>query len=312
MLRFILMRILMMIPVLIGISFLIFVIINLTPGDPGRMILGERASAEAVHELNMSLGYYDPLPVRYIRYMGGVLRGDFGQSWRTGANVSDEIAARFPTTLLLSTLTIVFVSVTAIPLGVMVALKKDSIADGVAMIIALVFLAIPTFWLGLILMLVFALYLNLLPATGADSLIHFVLPTIALSALSVAQIMRMTRASMLEVVRQDYIRTAIAKGADNRVVIWRHAIRNALLPVVTMMGVNFGYALGGAVITESVFGMPGIGTLLVTAIRAKDVPLVMGSVIFMAFLFSVVTLLVDLSYSFFDPRIKAQYSTKKG
>jgi len=306
--RYVLKRLLMMIPVLIGISVIIFTIISLAPGNPGRLILGERASPEAVSELNAQLGFYDPLPVRYVNYMANALRGDFGQSWRTGGNVADEIMNRFPTTLLLSVLVVSFVSVTAIPLGVMAALKKDSVADGIGMIVALVFIAIPTFWLGLMLMLVFSLHLNLLPATGSERLVNFILPTITVSALSIAQIMRMTRSSMLEVLRQDYIRTAIAKGAENKTVIWRHAIRNALLPVITTMGVNFGYTLGGSVLTETVFGMAGIGTLLLAAIRSQDVPVVMGCVLLMSFLFSAVTLLVDLSYGVIDPRIKAQYS----
>lgn len=302
----------MMIPVLLGISVLIFVIISLTPGNPGRLILGERATAEAVEAMNQKLGYYDPLPVKYINYMKGLLSGDLGNSWRTGVSVIDSIKERFPTTLLLATLDIVLTALMAIPLGVLVAVKKDSILDNVMTVVALVFTAMPSFWLGMILMLIFALWLNLLPATGSESFAHFILPALAMSLLSVAQIMRMTRSSMLEVVRQDYIRTARAKGVGESKIIWKHAVRNALLPVVTTMGCNFGWTLGGSVITETVFGMTGLGTLLLKAVRAKDVPLVMGCVLFMSFTFSVVTLLVDLSYGVIDPRIKAQYSGKKG
>ncbi len=309
--KYILKRLLMMLPVLLGISIIIFSIISLTPGNPARLILGERASAEAIHELNTKLGYYDPLPVKYVKYMGNALKGDFGNSYRTGANVINEIKARFPTTFLLATMSILLTAVLSIPLGVLVAVKKDTFIDGIGMVIALVFTAMPSFWLGLIVMLVFALYLNLLPATGSDSFANFILPSFTLAATSVAQIMRMTRSSMLEVIRQDYIRTVRAKGADESIVIWRHAVRNALIPVITTMGVNFGYMLGGSVLTESVFGMTGVGTLLLTAIRSKDIPLVMGCVLFMSFLFSFVTLLVDLSYGMIDPRIKSQYVKKR-
>ena len=303
-------RILMLIPILVGISIIIFTIISLTPGNPARMILGERAPQEAIEELNTRLGYYDPLPVKYVNYMKNALQGDFGYSYRTGAGVIDEIKARFPTTLLLAIMIVSITAVVSIPLGVLVALKKGSFLDGIALIIALVFTAMPSFWLGLILMLVFSLHLDLLPATGSDSFANFILPSLTIAAISVAQIMRMTRSSMLEVIRQDYIRAARAKGASEAVVIWRHAVRNALLPVITTMGINFGYALGGSVFIESVFGMTGLGTLLLTAIRSKDVPLVMACVLFISFLFSIITLLVDLSYGIIDPRIKAQYGRK--
>ncbi len=308
--KYILKRLLLMIPVLLGISLIIFAIINLTPGNPGKLILGEMAKPDAVEALNEKLGYYDPFFVKYTRYMGNLLQGDFGTSYRSGYKVIDDIMLRFPVTLLLSALVIAFTSVIAIPMGVLSALKKDTFIDGVGMVIALIFLAMPSFWLGLLLMLLFSLYLNLLPATGSDSLLNFILPTITMSAGSIAQIMRMTRSSMLEVIRQDYIRTALAKGAENSVIIWRHAVRNALLPVVTTLGANFGYILGGSIIIESVFGMTGLGMLLLTAIRSKDIPVVMGCVMFLSFVFSIVTLLVDLSYGFIDPRIKAQYGKK--
>jgi len=307
---YIIKRILMLVPILIGTSIIIFTIISLTPGNPARMILGERASADAVYELNTKLGYYDPLPVKYVNYMKNALHGDFGTSYRSGANVIDEIKARFPTTLLLAVMIVSMTAVLSIPLGVFVALKKDTFADGIAMIIALILTAMPSFWLGLILMLVFSLKLDIFPATGSASFINFILPSFTIAAISIAQIMRMTRSSMLEVIRQDYIRTARAKGASERIVIWRHAVRNALIPVITTMGINFGYALGGSVFIESVFGMKGVGTLMLTAIRSKDVPLVMASVLFISFLFSIVTLLVDLSYGIIDPRIKAQYGKK--
>jgi len=310
--KYVLKRLAMMVPVLVGISIIIFTIISLTPGNPARLILGDRATQEAIDELNEQLGYYDPLPVKYFNYMKGLLAGDLGISYRTGASVFSEIAARFPVTLLLATLNIFLTAMMSIPLGVLVAIKKNSACDNIMTVLALIFTAMPSFWLGMMMMLVFALWLNILPATGSESFPNFILPALTMSLLSIAQIMRMTRSSMLEVIRQDYIRTARAKGVSENKIIWRHAIRNAPLPVITTMGVNFGYTLGGSVITETVFGMTGVGTLMLSAVRSKDVPIVMGCVLFMSFLFSIVTLLVDLSYGAIDPRIKAQYGGKRG
>ena len=307
---YILKRIGLMIPVLIGISIIIFTIISLTPGNPARLILGERATQEAINQLNDELGYNDPLPVKYVNYMIDLFQGDMGTSYRTGGSVISEIGERFPVTLLLAVLDIFLTAVISIPLGVYIAIKKNSIADNVLTIVALIFTAMPSFWLGMLLMLVFAVGLNILPATGSDSFACFILPAFTVALLSVAQIMRMTRSSMLETLRSDYMRTARAKGVKENKIIWKHAIRNALLPVVTTMGVNFGWALGGSVITETVFGMSGVGTLTLLSVRSKDVPLVMGCVLFMSLLFSLITLVVDISYAYIDPRIKAQYGFK--
>ena len=308
--KYILKRIGLMIPVLIGISIIIFTIISLTPGNPARLILGERATQEAINQLNDELGYNDPLPVKYVNYMIDLFQGDMGTSYRTGGSVISEIGERFPVTLLLAVVDIFLTAVISIPLGVYIAIKKNSIADNVLTIVALIFTAMPSFWLGMLLMLVFAVGLNILPATGSDSFACFILPAFTVALLSVAQIMRMTRSSMLETLRSDYMRTARAKGVKENKIIWKHAIRNALLPVVTTMGVNFGWALGGSVITETVFGMSGVGTLTLLSVRSKDVPLVMGCVLFMSLLFSLITLVVDISYAYIDPRIKAQYGFK--
>ena len=299
-----------MIPVLIGISIIIFTIISLTPGNPARLILGERATQEAINQLNDELGYNDPLPVKYVNYMIDLFQGDMGTSYRTGGSVISEIGERFPVTLLLAVLDIFLTAVISIPLGVYIAIKKNSIADNVLTIVALIFTAMPSFWLGMLLMLVFAVGLNILPATGSDSFACFILPAFTVALLSVAQIMRMTRSSMLETLRSDYMRTARAKGVKENKIIWKHAIRNALLPVVTTMGVNFGWALGGSVITETVFCMSGVGKLTLLSVSSKDVPLVMGCVLFMSLLFSLITLVVDISYAYIDPRIKAQYGFK--
>ena len=308
--KFIIKRLLLMIPVHLGISIIIFTIISLTPGNPARLILGDRASQEAIDQLNEELGYYDPIPVKYANYMIDILHGDMGTSYRTGGNVMDEILTRFPTTLLLAVLDIFLTAVISIPLGVYVAIKKNSFADNFLTILALVFTAMPSFWLGMILILIFSVGLNLLPATGSETFANFILPAFSVSLLSIAQIMRMMRSSMLETIRSDYMRTARAKGVKENKIIWKHAIRNALLPVVTTLGVNFGWALGGSVITETVFGMAGVGTLTLLSVRSKDVPMVMGCILFMSLLFSVITLIVDISYAYIDPRIKAQYGFK--
>ena len=307
--KFVMKRILMMIPVLIGISFIIFTIISFTPGNPAKLILGERASQEAIDKLNEELGYNDPFLVKYFNYLKDAFRGDFGTSYKSGLRVIDEIIDKFPTTLLLAIIVVVISIIISIPLGVLAAVKKGSLFDGASMVIALLFTAMPAFWLGLLLILSLSLKFDLFPVTGSETLAHFILPALTLSAGNVAMILRMTRSSMLEVVRQDYIRTARAKGATEKLVIYKHALKNALIPVVTAVGVNFGYTLGGSVLIESVFGMKGLGTLLLTAIRTKDVPLVMGSVLFMSLAFSIVTLLVDISYGYIDPRIKAQYKS---
>lgn len=309
--KYVMRRILMLIPVLIGISFIVFSIISLTPGNPAKLVLGERASQEAIDKLNEELGYNDPFLVKYANYLKDAVRGDFGTSYNTGARVIDEIMERFPTTLFLAFLIVIITVVVSIPIGVLAAVKKNSLFDGATMVIALILTAMPSFWLGLLLILFFSLRLDLLPATGSERFSQFILPALTLSAGNVAMIIRMTRSSMLEVVRQDYITTARAKGAPESQIIKKHALKNALIPVVTAIGVNFGYTLGGSILIETVFGMTGLGTLLLRAIRTKDIPLVMGSVLFMSLAFSVINLLVDISYGFIDPRIKAEYGSRR-
>jgi len=307
--KYVLKRILYMIPVLLGVAFLVFAILSLTPGDPGSIILGITAKPEAIASLNAEFGYDKPFLVRFFNYIGGIiLHFDLGTSYQTRQPVVNSIAARFPNTLLLAVLSMCVSSLIGVSLGIISAVRQYTTLDRVLVVTALVFASIPGFWLGLMLITIFALKLQWLPVFGADSLKHFVLPTLTVSLTSAAGLLRLTRASMLETVRQEYIRTAQAKGAPERVVIWHHALRNALIPVVTTMGTSFGASLGGAIIAETVFAMPGMGTLLTTAIRQKDVPMVMGATLFLAFLFSVVILLVDVLYAFIDPRIKSKYS----
>ncbi len=305
--KYVLKRLLMLIPVIIGVSFLVFFIMSLSPGDPARTILGETAPIEAVEALREELGLNDPVLKRYVDYMGGLLHGDMGTSYKSNRPVFDEIMGRFPATLKLSLWGMLFAVVLSIPIGIISATKQYSLVDGVSMVGALLGVATPNFWLGLILIIVFSLNLKWFPSGGMDGWKTYIMPVITLGTGCMASITRTTRSSMLEVIRQDYIRTARAKGVKQRVVITRHALRNALIPVITVIGLQFGYLLGGAVLTETVFSWPGVGTYLVNSIKAKDTPSVMGCVIVFSIAFSIVNLLVDLLYAFVDPRIKSKY-----
>lgn len=308
--KYIFKRILYMIPVLLGVAFLVFSILALTPGDPGSIILGITAKQEDIAALNAQFGYDKPFLVRFFNYIRDlVLHFDLGTSYSRRQPVVNDIMARFPNTLLLALSSMTVSALLGVTLGIISAVRQYSTLDHVLVVVALVFASVPGFWLALMLLLFFSLRLKLLPSFGADTLKHFILPTVTVSLTSAAGLLRLTRASMLETVRQEYIRTAKAKGASEKVVIWRHALRNALIPVVTTIGTSFGASLGGAIIAETVFAMPGMGTLLTSAIRQKDVPVVMGSTLFLALLFSMVVLAVDILYAFIDPRIRAKYES---
>lgn len=305
--KYILKRLLMLIPVVIGVSFLVFFIMSLAPGDTARTILGEDAPIEAVEALNEELGLNDPVLVRYARYMGDLLRGDLGNSYKSGRPVFNEIIARFPDTLKLAFWGMVFAITLSIPIGIISATRQYSLMDSVSMVFALLGVATPNFWLGLMLIIGFSLHLNWFPSGGSAGWQSLVLPVITLGTGCMANITRTTRSSMLEVVRQDYIRTARAKGVGHKVVIYKHALKNALIPVVTVIGLQFGSLLGGAVLTETVFSWPGVGTYLINSIKAKDTPAVLGCVIIFSICFSIVNLCVDILYAFIDPRIKSKY-----
>lgn len=308
MLKYIFKRIVMMIPVMFGISLIIFTIMEFTPGDPASLILGEGAPEEAIMALREEMGLNDNFFVKYARYMKNALKGDFGISYRNKVPVVDEIASRFPNTLKLTLLGAAISILIGVPVGVISAVKQYSAIDTVSIFLSLILASMPAFWLGLMLILLFSLKLDLLPATGADSWKNFIMPAMTLAAASMASLIRMTRSSMLEVIRQDYIRTAKAKGASNGRVVYRHALRNAMLPVITVIGLNIVRQLGGALITETVFSMPGIGSLMIGAVRTKDIPVVMASVLFVAFAAGIVNLIVDIIYAFIDPRLKSEYA----
>lgn len=301
-----------MLPVLLGISFVIFTMMYFTPGDPARMLLGERAEETVVEELREEMGLNEPFLVRYGKYIKGIVtEGDLGISYSSKRPVLEEILDRFPTTLLLATLSILLALIIGIVAGVIAATKQYSIFDNLATGLSLLGVSMPTFWQGLMLIIVFAVWLRVLPASGFSGPRYWVLPVLAIGPSTASTIMRMTRSSMLEVLRQDYIRTARAKGQTERVVIVKHALKNALIPIVTVAGLSFGGLLGGAVMAETIFSIPGLGKMMVDAINARNYPVVQGGVLFVAIVVSLVNLAVDLLYAFIDPRIKSQYKAKK-
>ena len=312
MFKYISRRIITLVPVLIGVAFLIFAIMNLTPGDPALLILGEAATPEAVQALREDLGLNDNFFVRFARYIYDAVTGDFGLSYRTRLPVIQEIATRFPNTVRLAFWAMTLAVCVGMPIGIISAIKQYTLVDGLSLAAALLLTSMPAFWLGLLLMLQFSLRWHIFPSTGVDTWRNFVLPSITLGVGTMAILIRMTRGTMLEVIRQDYIRTARAKGANTKRIITKHALRNALLPVITIIGIYFGGLIGGAMITETVFAMPGLGTLMITSIRAKDTPVVMAAVLFIALLVGVINLLVDILYVFIDPRIRSQYVKVKG
>ncbi|MBU5426090.1 ABC transporter permease [Tissierella pigra] len=305
--KYILRRLLLLIPVILGVTFLVFTIMYFTPGDPAKLILGESAQPAQVEALREEMGLNDPFIVQYVRFITKALTGDFGRSYSTNRPVFDEVFARFPATLKLTAAAMLIAIAIGIPVGIISATKQYSALDSISMIGALIGVSMPVFWLGLMLILVFSVNLRLLPSSGSETIKHLILPAFSLGVGSAAIITRMTRSSMLEVIRQDYIRTARSKGVAEKKVVNKHALKNALIPVVTVVGLQFGGLLGGAVLTESVFSWPGVGRLMVDAIRQKDSPMVLASVVFISVTFSFVNLLVDLLYAFIDPRIKSQY-----
>ncbi len=305
--KYITKRLLVVIPTLLFIIFVVFFILNVTPGDPGRIMLGPTATQEQVDMLNESLGVNRSLPVRYIDYVWDALHGDFGISYTFNVPVTQVLMPKFPTTLKLAILSVLFSALLGIPLGILSAVKKHSVVDNGLTVLALFLASVPGFWLGLMLMLLFSLQLGLLPSSGVGTWQHYIMPVMTLALPSAAFLSRLTRTTMLDSMNQDYIRTAKGKGAGNGRVIFLHALRNALIPVITQLGMNFASLLGGAMITEIVFGLPGFGNAIVAAIKAKDVPLTMFAVIFLSTTFMIIMLVVDLIYAFVDPRIKSQF-----
>jgi len=336
MLKFILKRLALLIPTLLGVVTLVFFMIALAPGDPARIMLGERANPEQLAQLREELGLNEPLIKQYGLYLGRVARGDLGKSILTQQKITDELAERLPATIELAITATIFASVLGIVLGVAAARKRNSWVDYSTMTGALVGVSMPVFWLALVLIMIFSIFLDLLPTGGRmdvrlyfqpitnfyllDGLIlgfrgegfrvfwtalkHLILPTVALGTIPLAIIARTTRSSMLEVLKQDYVKTARAAGIAEGKVVYRYALRNALLPVITVIGIQFGLLLSGAILTETIFAWPGIGKWIYHSISARDFPAVQGGILFISFFFVMINLVVDLLYSVINPRIR--------
>jgi peptide/nickel transport system permease protein len=289
--------------VLLGVSFVVFFILYLT-GDPVLLLLPPDATAEDIRKFREAMGFNDPFIVQYGRFLGGALRGDFGQSVRHGEPAFPLVLERLPATFQLSGAALLLALLLAIPAGVVSAVRRNTAVDYVATVVALLGQSMPTFWLGIMLILIFSVQFNLLPSSGRGGIEHLVLPAVTLGLFTTARITRLTRSGMLEVLNQDYIRTARAKGVSGQPVVWKHAFKNAAIPIVTIVGIELGTLLGGSVITETIFAWPGVGRLSVQAIYNRDYPVVQAAVFLLASTFVLVNLVVDLLYTYLDPRIR--------
>ena len=289
--------------VLLGVSFVVFFILYLT-GDPALVLLPPDATAADIREFRARMGFNDPFIVQYGRFLGGALRGDFGQSVRHGEPAFGLVLERLPATFELSGAALLVALLLAIPAGVVSAVRRNTATDYVATVVALLGQSMPTFWLGIMLILIFSVQLNVLPSSGRGGLEHLLLPAVTLGLFTTARITRLTRSGMLEVLNQDYIRTARAKGVSGPPVVWKHAFKNAAIPIVTIVGIELGTLLGGSVITETIFAWPGVGRLSVQAIYNRDYPVVQAAVFLLASTFVLVNLVVDLLYTYLDPRIR--------
>ena len=310
MLKYIGKRLLMMIPVLLGISLVVLVMIDITPGDPARMMLGAQASQEQVNELRDYLGLNDPLAVRYFRFLGNAIQGDFGTSLVSKRPIVDEMLERFPYTLRLVSLGTILSVFLGIPIGILAATHRNSWKDNGVMFLAMISVSMPSFWFALLLINFFGVRLKWLPIMGIASWKGWVLPTAAMALGLTALIARQMRSDLLEVVRQDYITTARAKGLSERKVIYRHALKNAMIPVIMVIGGVFGSSLGGSLIAEVIYSIPGLGQFTLTGLSTRDYPVIQSSILILSTMFSLIILLVDVIFALVDPRIRSQYIGK--
>ena len=304
MLKYILKRLVALIPVIMGVTLLVFVIMQLAPGNPARMILAEMPTPEQVAALEEEMGLNKPLLVRYFNYMLNFLRGDMGTSYYKSTSVVSEVMSRFPYTAKLAGVAAILTLIMSIPIGVMAAVKQNSVFDNASLVVTLLGISMPVFWLGLLLIITFSLKLDLFPTGGADTWKSYIMPAFCLAFSNMSTMARTTRSSMLETIRQDYVRTAAAKGVPRKAVILRHAFRNALIPTITVLGIQMSQLLGGSVVVETVFAWPGVGRLMIDSISSRDTPMVLGCIVLLTILFSVLNLVIDLCYAVADPRIK--------
>jgi len=301
--RFLAVRLALLVPTLIGVLVVTFLLLYVAPGDPVQAMVGERADAETIARLRAELHLDDPLPLQFVRYAGGVLQGDLGRSYITQRPIVRDLVERFPATLRLAGAAMLFATLVGVSMGVYGAWRPGSWADRATALIAYAGVSFPVYWVGLLLILVFAVHLRWLPPSGSGGLSYLVLPAITLGMRSIAFLSRMTRAAMQEVLRSDFVRTARAKGLGEQRVVLHHALRNALLPVVTVLGLDFGSYLTGSILTETIFSWPGVGRYVLTAIEKRDLPAVQGSILFLSLVFVVVNLITDLVYAKVDPRV---------
>ena len=309
MIRYVAKRFLMLIPLVLCITFVVYGLMSLAPGDPASIMLPSNAPQEQKDALNHKLGYDRPFLVKYADFVYNlVFKGDFGISYRTQQPIINEFKTRLPISITLAFTSLTLAACIGIPLGVLSAVKQYSLLDTIPSVMALTLSAVPSFWFGMMLIYFLAYKLGLFPSYGMGGIEHWVLPTLTIAVVYAAEILRYTRSSMLETIRADYVRTARAKGVAARTVIWKHAMKNGLLPVVTLLGSSFGAQIGGAIVTENLYNLPGLGTLTLLSINMRDTPTVVATSVIFATLYNIILILVDLMYAFIDPRIKAKYS----
>lgn len=309
--RYILRRLLWMIPVILGVAIFIFTIMYWVPGDPAQLILGENGTPETIAALRESMGLNDPYVIQLGRFLKQIfIDWDFGESYFTRLSVGEELMSRLPRTVALGVSSMVLTLLIGTPLGIMAAVYQNRLPDRICMLIALIGVSMPTFWLALMLVILFSVNLGWLPAQGISGFSSYIIPVVSLSFAGWGSQARLSRSAMLEVIRSDYVTTARAKGLTQREVIFKHALRNALIPIITSAGGQLASVFGGSAVIENVFSIPGVGNYMIQAINNRDYPVVEGAVIFLAIVFAICMLLVDLGYAFVDPRIKAQYAGK--
>ena len=311
MLRYIGKRLLMLIPIMLGITLIVLCFIHIAPGDPARMKAGTQASEEEINALREEWGLNDPFGVRYIRFWKNVLRGDFGTSYMNERAVKNEMLTRFRYTFIISVLSVTLSVIIGIPLGVFAATHQYTWKDNAAVALSLICVSMPAFWFALLIIQLFSVKLHLLPPSGIESWKGWILPTISLALGYIAMITRQMRSNMLEVIRQDYIVTVRAKGQVERKILYRHALKNAIIPIVQIVGSLFGMSLGGAMIAEVIFSVPGLGSYMLTGLTNRDYPVIQATTFFMSLVFSIVIILVDILFAFIDPRIRSQYVRRK-
>jgi peptide/nickel transport system permease protein len=307
MIRYIAKRLLQFIPILLGISFIALVFIDISPGDPARIIAGIEKQEWEVEQIREELGLNDHLLVRYAKFVSGVVRGDFGTTYYTKRPVGPDMMQRFPYTFLIATASILLAVLIGIPLGIYAATHQYTWKDNSAILLSLIFVSVPAFWFALLLVQVFAVWLGWLPVSGILSWKGWVLPTLSLALGYAAGLARQARSNMLEVIRQDFITTARAKGQSEIVIRYRHALKNACIPLILVVGGMYGSSLGGALIAEVIFSVPGLGQYMLAGLTGRDYPVIQASVLFMSTIFCVVILLIDIAFAFIDPRIRSQY-----